>query len=249
MLMNYLKAVLFLSLLAVIAIACGNNASDQEGKISDTTQVSNAPADVVAICLWSSVSLKETPALKGKYKNIMYLGEKAVFMGETVTDSTDKKNIRDFIKIKLTDGTQGWVQANMMSVGAKPFVLKEKSKLYKRPDILSAGKDEFDKMQFVVITENQGEWAKIKGKKKTDTWFKDGWIKTDKLIDSEIDITVAILVERAMLKDDNEKSIQALQEILDNPDLSSSIFIEDVQALTAEPANEVPLEEEAIEGE
>jgi hypothetical protein len=170
-------------------------------------------------------------------------------MGETVTDSADKKNIRDFIKIKLTDGTLGWVQANMMSVGTKPFVLKEKSKIYKRPDILSAGKDEFERMQFVVITENQGEWAKIKGKKKTDTWFKDGWIKTEKLIDSEVDISVAILVERALLKEDSEQKMEALQEILDNPDLSASIFIEDVQALTAEPANEVPFEEEAIEGE
>ncbi len=233
----------------MFAFACGSNESEENGKINDSTMVNNAPADVIAICLWSSVSLKETPSLKGKYKNIMYLGEKAVFMGETVTDSADKKNIRDFIKIKLTDGTLGWVQANMMSVGTKPFVLKEKSKIYKRPDILSAGKDEFERMQFVVITENQGEWAKIKGKKKTDTWFKDGWIKTEKLIDSEVDISVAILVERALLKEDSEQKMEALQEILDNPDLSASIFIEDVQALTAEPANEVPFEEEAIEGE
>mgnify|MGYP003465585847 CR=1 FL=1 len=66
---KYFNTVIFLSLVTILVLACGNNESDQEGKINDSTQVSNAPEDVIAICLWSSVSLKETPALKGKYKN------------------------------------------------------------------------------------------------------------------------------------------------------------------------------------
>jgi hypothetical protein len=193
--------------------------------------------------------LREAPQLKGKYKNTIYLGEKATYLGETITDSSDAKNKRDFIKIKLTDGTQGWVQANMMAVGAKPYVIKEKTKLYKRPDILSVGKDEFDKMQFVVVTEEQGEWAKIKGKKKTDTWFKEGWIKLDRLAENEIDVTVAILTERALLKETDDKKLEALKEITDNADFSSSIFIADVRSMIEEYNTPVETPTEYIEGD
>ncbi len=253
MIMNYLKTLLFVSLIAVFTFACGDGKStdedDNDEIDEEKIEVSNAPDNVIAVCLWSTVSLRETPGLKGKYKNTIYLGEKAVYLGETVTDSTDKKNARDFIKVKLTDGTEGWVQANMMAVDAKPFVLREKTKLYKRPDILSAGKDEFDVMQFVVILEEQGEWVKIKGKKRTDGWFKDGWIKMDKLVGNEIDVTVAILTERALLKENNEKKLEALMEITSNTDFSSSIFINQVQSLVEEYNTPEEPEEEYIEGD
>jgi len=251
MLMNYLKLILFISIVSVFA--CGSDAS-KEGDENDSTAVldelKNAPADETAICLWSSLTLKETPSAKGKYKSSIYLGEKTIFLKETAVDSSDKKNPREYIKIKLTDGSQGWVQSNMMAVGAKAYALKEKTKLYKRPDILSAGKDEFDKMQFIVSIEGQGEWVKVKGKKRTDKWFKEGWIKLDRLSETEADVTVAILVERALSKETNDKKLEALNEITTNSDLSSSSFISDVQSLidgfnsdNADPANTNQVEE------
>lgn len=252
MIMNYLKTILFISLIAVFSFSCGDGKTNEEDEneiVDEETEVKDAPADVIAVCLWNSLTLRETPENKGKYKNTIYLGEKAVYLGETVTDSTDKKNVREFIKIKLTDGTQGWVQANLMAVGAAPYVLRERTKLYKRPDILSAGKDEFDIMQFVVITENQGEWVKIKGKKRTDSWFKEGWVKIDKLVGTEIDVTVAILTERALMKEDNQKKLDALMEIINNPDLSSSIFINQVQSMVEESVTPEEPAEEYIEGD
>jgi hypothetical protein len=232
MLMNYLKSILFILMISFFSFGCGSGSSGG-GDDNDSTlsEVKNAPADETAICLWSSLSLRENPNTKGKYKSTIYMGEKAIFLKETETDSSNGKNKVEYIKIKLTDGSQGWVQSNMMAVGAKSYALKEKTKLYKRPDILSAGKDEFDKMQFVVTTEDQGDWVKIKGKKRIDKWFKEGWIKKDRLSDVESDVTVAILVERAMLKETNDKKIEALNEIIANTDLSSSSFISDVQAL------------------
>jgi hypothetical protein len=234
MLINYLKTLLFVALISVLTYSCGGDSKNDEDDSDSTAavdEIKNAPADETAICIWSSLVVRETPSLKGKYKSTMNLGEKAIFLKESAVDSSNKKSPKEFIKIKLTDGSQGWVQSTFMAVGAKTYVLKDKTKLYKRPDILSAGKDEFDKMQFVVVTEDQGEWVKIKGKKTADTWFKEGWIKTDRLIDSEVDVTVAILAERAMLKETDEKKTEALKEIVDNPDLSSSIFISDVRAI------------------
>jgi hypothetical protein len=234
MLVNYLKTTLFISLIAIFSLSCksgGTKAGDENDSTKVTNNGSNPAADVSAVCLWSSVTLRETPQMKGKYKNVIYLGEKAKFLGQTVTDSSDKKNKRDFIKIKLTDGKEGWVQSNMMAVGGKAYAIKDKTKLYKRPDILSVGKDEFDKMQFVVVTEEQGEWAKIKGKKKTDTWFKEGWVKLDKLAGDDVDVTVSIQTEMALMKETVDKKLEALKEITDNADFSTSIFISDVRAI------------------
>jgi hypothetical protein len=247
---NYFKSSLLLSFLAMFVFTCNTGSTNSDEKTGDSLSASNqvSAPEVSAICLWSSVSLRETPQQKGKYINTIYMGEKAIYMGEAVMDSSDKKNPREFIKIKLTDGKVGWVQGNMMAIGGKPYALVEKTKLYKRPDILSVGKEEFDKMQFVVITEEQDEWAKIKGKKKTDGWFKEGWVKMDKLIGTEVDVTVSILAERALLIEDNEKRIEALNEILGNSDFNASIFIDDIRVLTSVPAN-IDQVEEVIEGD
>ena len=232
---NCLKTTMILSLIAVFSISC-NQSSSKKDDDSDSTkgnsQIKEPVANMTAVCLWSSVTLRETPQIKGKYKNAIYLGEKATYMGEKVTDSVDAKNKKEFVKIKLTDGTQGWVQSNMVAIGGKAYAIKEKTKLYKRPDILSVGKEEFDKMQFVVSTEEQGDWIKIKGKQKSDKWFKEGWVKLDRLAGDEIDVTVAVLAERALLKDTEDKRLEALKEITGNPDFSNSIFISDVRALS-----------------
>ena len=137
-----------------------------------------------------------------------------------------------------------------MAVDAQPYAVKETTKLYKRPDILSAGKDEFEIMQFVVVLEEQDDWVKIKGKRRLDGWFKEGWVKKDRLTNNEIDITVAVLAERAMSKEGKEKKLEALNDILENPDLSSSIFAGDVRALVEKltsPSEDEPVEEEVSE--
>jgi len=250
-----LKTLLIVLLMAIFTLSCGlgsgSGDGDENDSISEEGDEGESADDATAICIWSSVALKETPEQKGKYKNTIYLGEKAQYMGKIQTDSSDKKNVRDYIKIKLTDGTEGWAQANLMSIGGKPYAVKETTKLYKRPDILSVGKDEFEKMQFVTVSEGQGEWVKVKGKKKADGWFKEGWVKLDRLTEIEVDITVAILAERALSKDTDDKKLEALNEITDNPDLATSIFIYDVRSMVEEfnaPAESTE-ETEYIEGD
>jgi hypothetical protein len=232
------KILLFVLLTVLFPFSCGLGSGNEDGNendsISEEGENGESLADATTICIWSSVTVKETPEQKGKYKNTIYLGEKTQFLGKTQTDSSDKKNVRDYIRIRLTDGTEGWVQANLMSIGGKPYAVKETTKLYKRPDILSVGKDEFEKMQFVIAIDGQEEWVKVKGKKKTDSWFKEGWVKLDRLTEIEVDITVAILAERALSKETDEKKLEALKEITDNTDLSTSIFIFDVRAMVEE---------------
>ena len=248
MLMNNLKTFILLFIFAIFISACGEDTENTSDTDTDN-DIENAEVaeDAKVICMWGAVSLKKTPEAKGKYVTAIYLGETAKYLGETVTDSTNKKRIRDFLKVELTDGTKGWVQANLMAVDAEPFAVKEKSKLYKRPDILSAGKDEFEKMQFVVVVETQDDWVKVRGKKRANQYLTTGWVKSNHLTGDKIDITVAILTERALSKGDNEKKLEALNEILENTDFSSSIFSGDVRSLVDELST--PAVEEAVEEE
>lgn len=253
MFMNNLRTLLLLFVFAIFIYACGgetdnetdnDSIADTEQDVEEIEEVEEAPI----VCLWSAVSIRETPSAKGKWKTTIYMGEKGTYLGETVTDTVPKKDV-DYVKIKLTDGTTGWIEKRFMAIDAEPYALKESSKLYKRPDILSAGKDEFDKLQYVVVLEEQDDWVKVKGVKKEVGWYREGWVKKDHLTADEIDVTVAVLVYRAMSKKDKEKKLEALNEILGNTDLSSSQFFSEVRSLVDELSSpeEEAMEEEVVE--
>jgi hypothetical protein len=232
MFIKNLNYMLMLVCLILVIGSCGNDKkSDSNENDSATVQVAEGDP---AICLWSSVTIKSSPEQNGKYVTAIYLGETATFLGETAIDSTVKNKPREYVKLKLKDGTKGWAQSNFLGIKAKPYAVKNTTKLYKRPDILAPGKDQFEQMQFLVVTEEQDGWAKVKGKRFADSWFKEGWLKLENLTNAEADINTSILAERALAKETKEKKIEALGEIIDNPDLSSSIFTSTVHSLIDE---------------
>jgi SH3-like domain-containing protein len=236
-----LKFFLLLLLMPFFIFSCGDDEEngDEDVTYEDVieedgyTEEDVANEEVNIICMWKAVSLREEPSSKGKYVTTMYLGESGTTYGETVTDSSSSK-VREYVKITLGDGTEGWIQKNLTEIDVIPYAVKSTTKLYQRPDILASSKKEFETMQFVVVTETQDDWMKIKGKKPSDGWFSEGWVKSTHLSSSDIDITVAILAERALAKDGKEKKMEALQEILDNPDLSGSVFIPSLRDIVDE---------------
>jgi len=249
--MSYLRTFLLLFVFSFFLAACGedtekeedtNNDTDIEEQVDDV-EVSNEEAPV--ICLWSAISLKKTPEPKGKWVTTINLGEKATYLGEVVTDTTNAKKPKEFLKIQLADGTTGWVEGRFMAVDVEAYALKEASKLYKRPDILTASKNSFEKLQYVVVLDEQEEWVKVKGIEKSIGWYREGWVKKDHLTNDDIDVTVAVLVYRANLKKDGDKKVEALNEILENTDLSSSQFFSDVRAMV----DEIEMPDEEVESE
>lgn len=245
MLVKTLKTSLFAVAIAAFLYSCGTE-GDKESTNTDETaineeenSVESEPVEEVApiICLWSKVSVKKEPKLKGKWLTTMNLGETATYQGISRTDTTVKKG-KEYAKIELIDGKTGWVEQRFFAIDAKPSVIKDVSKIYDRPDILSGGKKDFDKMQFVVVTEEKGEWMKVKGKRAKDTWFAEGWVKANHLTDNNLDVSVAILASRAMTIADKDKKIEALNEIIDNSDFSSSIFIKDISSVVFDLSEE-----------
>ena len=250
-----LRFVFLLPLIALFLFSCGEDGTEGDAQY-DTTKVvlddnyieDTANEEVSVICMWGAVSLKETPASKGKYITTIYLGEVASTFSEIVTDSSTSK-VRDFVKIKLGDGTEGWIQENLMALDASPHVIKSNTKLYKRPDILTAGTKEFDRMQFVAVIEMQEGWMKVKAKKIGAGWFSEGWVKSSYLTSSELDVAVAILAERAMSNAENNKKIDGLNEIIENSDFSSSQFIIDVEEMIENLSMEETEEDSGVEEE
>ncbi|MEN8122373.1 MAG: SH3 domain-containing protein [Bacteroidota bacterium] len=246
-----LKNSLFLMAFAIFFYSCGdeeNQETEDMDNMEETgdsgepeeAEINTAPA----VCIWKTVSLRKAHTAQSDYITSIYLGETATYMGITETDTTVKKG-KDYAKIELVDGTTGWVDDRFIAIDAAPYAVKGISKLYKRPDILTATKKEYDKMQFVVVLETKGEWMKVKGKRNKDQWFSDGWIKANHLTNNSVDISVAILASRAMAIGDKEKKIEALNEIIDNSDFSGSIFIKDISSIVFDLSEE----EEAVEEE
>ena len=251
MLTKNLKLSLLLLLFPLMFFSCGDEEASEENEVTYEDAISE---DQIAeeemneimnvVCMWSAVSIRETPSSKGKYVTTMSLGEEGTTFGETITDSSTSK-AREYVQVTLGDGTEGWIQKNLTAVNAIAYVVKSRTKLYKRPDILAPSKKEFDMMQFIVVTETKDDWMKVKGKRHQDGWFSEGWVKSSHLSSSDIDITVAILAERAISISDKAKKLDALNEITDNTDFSGSIFISSIQDMT----DEIKYEEEEGNGD
>ncbi len=231
---NQLAKLLVLMGLFVFVVSCGddtnNKGTNNETKDSNDNEVAiSTNEEAPAVCLWSAISVRKEPSAKGKYITTLYLGEEATYLGEKKADSSAKKPV-EYIKVRLADGNTGWMAHRFVAVNGVSHAFTGTSKLYKRPDILSASKNEFDRLQYVVVVEEKDDWARVKGIDRASKWYKSGWVKKDKLTDNKVDVTVAILFARALGKKDTEKQVNALQEIVENSDLSSSVFISNVKS-------------------
>ncbi len=232
------KVLLVAIALLVFAASCGD---DKSGKSSDKSSndtssngssesIDDTGAEAPLICLWKALSVRETPDPKGKYVTSIYMGEEAVYLGEKQTDDPDKKKPTEYLKVRLIDGKEGWVNSKFVVVNGTSYAFLENSKLYKRPDMLAAGKDDFDRLQYVVVMEEKDDWVRVKGYDRRSKWYRTGWVKKDKLTDNKIDVTVAVLFARALNKKTEVKQIEALQDILDNADFSESVFKDNIKS-------------------
>ncbi|PKH50661.1 hypothetical protein CXF68_08110 [Tenacibaculum sp. Bg11-29] len=175
-----------------------------------------------AICLLDKLSIRETPSSKGKWITSMSLGEKVAFTGEEITDSKSKKQ---YYKVKLTDGKEGWTRATFLAVNGKVGAMLESANVYKRPDLLTKTEKKYSVMDIIAVTENQGDWMKVKGKRAEGEYVEEGWIKSSNITNDEIDIATAKFASSAIKKSTMTERIKALQEVIGNPDLSSSKFV------------------------
>ncbi len=243
------SAVALMAFASILFLTACGGSSDSEGTEataeameemgSDNTEM-NGDADAseevyqeegtedakVTVCLWDELSVREEPADKGKYKTVIYLGEKVTFLDEKKTDdASSKKNV--YLKIKLSDGTEGWVQERMMAANVKEFVTINEAKIYKRPDYLTVTDKSFPAKLYVVAAEaDQDGFYKVKAKPYGSTWFTEGWVSGKDLTDMQEDLAFGKMYGRAMQIKDEAKRKAQIKVIMETPQLQSSVFVD-----------------------
>lgn len=234
--------------LSILLISC--KGGDKSEKTTEDTIKGSEDKVVIAICLLDNLSIRETPSAKGKWITSMSLGEKVMFTEEETTDAVSKKV---YYKVKLTDGKEGWTRATFLAVNGAVGAMLEEASVYKRPDLLTKTDKKYSIMDIIAVTENKVDWMKVKGRRTEGEYIEEGWIKSSNISNDEIDIATAKFARSAMSKSTMTERIKALEEVINNQDLSSSKFInvlkskiEDYKAKNvAIDVNDVKVEEEA----
>ncbi|WP_024740734.1 SH3 domain-containing protein [Tenacibaculum maritimum] len=180
-----------------------------------------------AICLLDRLSVRETPEPKGKWLTSMSLGEKVMLLGEETTEPKTKKL---YYKVKLSDGKKGWTPARFLAVSEKVGVMLEEASVYKRPELLTKTDKKYSVMDIIAVVENQNDWLKVKGKRAKGKYIEEGWIKSSNFSESAVDIAMAKFANMALGKETMTERIKALEEVLENNDLSSSAFVDILRA-------------------
>lgn len=253
---NYYYA-LSLAILAFGLVSCSENENKETA--GQTANQEETLKKVDAVSIWDGISVREEPNSDGKWVSSISLGEKVLMTGKTAVDSSEDN--REYVEIKLGDDKQGWVVSDFVEEGTAVTAVRE-AQIFKRPDLLTKTDISFNAMDVLVLMETKDEWVEVKGKSQGEKWFWSGWVKRTDLSDNEVDIAVAVYAQKAMEIEDEEKRIEAIQEILENESFTSSQFMVDLKnelnelnnedEMMAEPTEEmdsVEMEKEVVETE
>lgn len=187
-----------------------------------------------AVCIWDNISVREAPSGTSKWLTALSLGEEIKAYRLMATDSAKD---REYIKIQLKDGTEGWSVASFIVPEAKPAVILSESSLYRRPDMLTKTDEVFAMTDVVAVLSTQDEWAEVRGQRSGDNWLDQGWVNSSRLSYEKVDLAVAKFAKEAMAKSSPQEQADVLKTLIDNKDFSSSALMEPLKAQYASLLN------------
>jgi len=179
--------------------------------------------EIPSVCIWDKGSVRAEPSGKAKWLSAMALGEKVTWLGETMIDSTDHN--RKYLKVRLSDSTEGWVSEYVIAINAQPAVITEETSIYRRPDLITITDKEFEPMELVAVLDKKNEWIDVMGKQRE----KRGWIQAKAISSTDADIAVALLTNKAYEEKNINETKDKIKSILENDQFSNSIFIDEVR--------------------
>ncbi|MDX1908483.1 MAG: SH3 domain-containing protein [Bacteroidia bacterium] len=208
-----------IALMALVALY-GVSCSPESG---NTDAEGAAAVAQSAVCLWDQAGLRDKPGKSNdaKYLASINFGEQLTLTGKRVEDSTDSK--KPYVEVTLADGKKGWVQEYLLALNATRAVATGNITLYKRPELSTMSGDNLAEGDLFSFNESQPGWAEVFGKEKK----KKGWISLDasSYSQKEADVAVAVMVNTAMREKDPAKQEKLLNEIINNPALSTSSLV------------------------
>lgn len=226
-------ATYWLIALALLWAGCGDDTSESQSANqadAQNTREVQSPHDEatmrqsatahLAICLWNQAGLRSQP---GRGKDADWIT--AISFGEVVNltgeEQTVESSDRNYLEMELSDGKKGWSYGYLFAVDAMRATALQDVEIYKRPDLLTFEGKKFERGEiFAVKSGGKDEWVEVVGKERD----KSGWMRKEgaKYSTDEIDVTVAILIDRAMNESDPKAREEALRDIAENSTFSSS---------------------------
>lgn len=171
------------------------------------------------VCIWDGLIIRETPLKNGKILSTMSLGETVFDLDSSSTDANDKK--REYYKVRLSDGKEGWTPSYGAIKNASPAVFKTNASLYKRPDLLTITETRFAPMEFVAITSSMEDWIEVTSEQKK----KSGWVKKDAITKAREDIATAVLINKKFLSADGLSNTDKIKTLITDAPYPGSVFI------------------------
>ena len=215
-----LLTVILSSMVLLIIASCGGSPTETTAAGSTSEEAEVKPENAAA-CIWDNVAVRETPTDKGKYLTAISIGEIVTFLEEK--DSADK-----FIKVRLNDGTEGWAKKDFVIPNATSYVFINDADVYSRPDALTKTNKKFSKYDIIAVISTKDDFAEIKGKRSDGKWIETAWVKMSNLSQQKVDIASAKFIAKALADPDDQVKAKGLEDILNNGDLSGSVFLSDL---------------------
>lgn len=137
-------------------------------------------------------SIRAEADQNSKWLSSLSVGETVTLLGNPRKDPKDPKI--EYVKVKLSDGTEGFVSTWCLVQGAYVAVVHRTVKIYKRPDLLADSNSSFEMLNIVAVDEEKGPWIRATGENRA----KSGWIERVATRKSKEDIVTAVLLNKAM---------------------------------------------------
>jgi hypothetical protein len=192
-------------------------------------EVEPEPVPVLAVCVadrlafWSGPTQKE--GFTGYYiKN----GELVTWLGVSEQDKTDQN--REFYKVRLSDGTEGWALATYIVPEAKAAAVTQEVTIYRQNNLISRTDEALQPLDIVAVLEEQEDWVRVaKGNRNNVSWIKPG-----NLTFAEVDVAVAYHARQAQKIESVDQRRERLQALLDEEAFQDSIFVPVIRAEVTE---------------
>jgi hypothetical protein len=143
-----------------------------------------------------------------KWLSSLSVGETVILESNPSKDPKDPKI--EYVKVKLSDGTEGFVNTWCLVRGAYVAVVHRTAKIYKRPDLLADTNSSFEMLNIVAIDDEKGSWIRATGENR----IKSGWIERVATRKANEDIVTAVLLNKAMLGKEKTMTHTELEKIV-----------------------------------
>jgi hypothetical protein len=210
--------VLILVMLFEIIIFNCQKGDEKKAFEKKTVPVVPEKKEIPSVCIWDDASVRAEPSVEAKKLSALALGEKVTWLGEEESDQADTK--RKYLKIRLSDGTEGWASEIAVTKNAKPSIIVKKTPIYLRPDLLTLTNSELEPMDMVAVLKKENDWLEVIGEKREH----NGWIQSDIVSFKEEDIAAALLARKALAEGDDKEKRAKIKSLLKNPAFAYSIF-------------------------